>query len=357
MVLSGTARLSTGATVGARTALGPGAIVALGSVRLADASGARRLDLASGARARIGDDDGIAMDAGVLTAEVDPGRGLRLRATAPGLAVEVLGTIFRIEADPLGSALTVDRGTVRASNGAATTTVAGGERLVRTGWRAEADPLRRGLVAAWRFDRALDRSGELPADGSGPGLRLLPDALIGPGRRGGGLRPGTIGGAEVVAGAWTPPATGTLALWVRLDTADADHRFHGLVSRLGGGAPPWEFGIGRGRVPEVWAGEVGTRWHRRADLALGSGWHHLALSVSGSTAWLAVDGRMVPWQAGDQDRRGAPSLLGGPDQRRPEYHLGATRAGKEVLRGALDDVLVYDRELTTAELAELAGRP
>ncbi|MFJ8579502.1 LamG-like jellyroll fold domain-containing protein [Micromonospora sp. NPDC093277] len=75
-------------------------------------------------------------------------------------------------------------------------------------------------------------------------------------------------------------------------------------------------------------------------------WHHVALRRSGDTLAVYVDGRL----AGSAASPG----LGSVSPKRPfQIHLGQRLDGQQRLRGALDDIRLYDRALTDAEIASL----
>lgn len=75
-------------------------------------------------------------------------------------------------------------------------------------------------------------------------------------------------------------------------------------------------------------------------------WHHFALRRSGGALTLHVDGAAV----GSVNVTG----LGSVSPRRPfQIHLGQRLDGAQRLRGALDEVRLYDRALTAAEISSL----
>lgn len=75
-------------------------------------------------------------------------------------------------------------------------------------------------------------------------------------------------------------------------------------------------------------------------------WHHFALVRSGDTLAIYVDGA----SAGSA----AVAGLGSVSPKRPfEIHLGQRLDGAQRLRGSLDDVRLYDRALTGAEIGQL----
>ncbi|MEV6977296.1 sialidase family protein [Kitasatospora sp. NPDC093806] len=81
-------------------------------------------------------------------------------------------------------------------------------------------------------------------------------------------------------------------------------------------------------------------------------WHLMALTRSGGTVRLSVDGgpgASVDGLTG--------SLTAGPEQGIEGLRVGAKPTGTDVLTGSLDEVRLYHRALSAAELATVAGSP
>ncbi|MER5355657.1 sialidase family protein [Kitasatospora sp. NPDC002551] len=81
-------------------------------------------------------------------------------------------------------------------------------------------------------------------------------------------------------------------------------------------------------------------------------WHLMALTRTGGTVRLSVDGG-----AGASVTGLTGSLTAGPEQGIEGLRVGAKPTGTDVLTGSLDDVRLYHRALSTAELATVAGSP
>jgi predicted peptidase len=75
---------------------------------------------------------------------------------------------------------------------------------------------------------------------------------------------------------------------------------------------------------------------------LSAGWHHLAAVGSGATTAFYIDGRPV----GSSDRKAAASDV---------FAVGNYQGGDQRFADAIDDVRIYNRAVTAAELARLAG--
>ncbi|MFE6871370.1 LamG-like jellyroll fold domain-containing protein [Kitasatospora sp. NPDC057692] len=81
-------------------------------------------------------------------------------------------------------------------------------------------------------------------------------------------------------------------------------------------------------------------------------WHLMALTRTGGTVRLSVDGG-----AGASVDGLTGSLTAGAEQGVEGLRAGAKSTGTDVLTGALDEVRLYHRALSTAELATVAGSP
>ncbi|GAA1386825.1 hypothetical protein GCM10009639_11050 [Kitasatospora putterlickiae] len=81
-------------------------------------------------------------------------------------------------------------------------------------------------------------------------------------------------------------------------------------------------------------------------------WHLMALTRTGGTVRLSVDGG-----AGASVTGLTGSLTAGAEQGIEGLRVGAKPTGTDVLTGSLDDVRLYHRALSTAELATVAGSP
>lgn len=74
-------------------------------------------------------------------------------------------------------------------------------------------------------------------------------------------------------------------------------------------------------------------------------WHHFALRRQGSAFTISIDGAVVASSTG---------TIGSVSPKRPfQIHLGQRLDGQQHLRGALDDVRLYNRALTATEIADI----
>lgn len=195
-----------------------------------------------------------------------------------------------------------------------------------------------GLIHHWAFDEG---AGALAADavGGAPGsvtaawtAGKLGQALAFNGSAGGYVSLGTfsdVRGTRSVA-MWLRPGslTGTRHLFVAGASADADH----LQVSLVGGRP---LASARARY--------GSGQKRSSRLLSSDTWHHLVIVKSaGVIERVYVDGADVTTAASDYSGTGGSAAIG-----------GYARAGSFV--GLIDDVRVYDRALSAAEVQALHG--
>ena len=78
---------------------------------------------------RAGDATTVRLDRGTLYASFEGGGGRSLRVLAPGAVVEVVGTLFAVDAHGGRTCVSVEHGRVRVTMGARVAYVGGGERL------------------------------------------------------------------------------------------------------------------------------------------------------------------------------------------------------------------------------------
>ncbi|HEY6475086.1 MAG TPA: LamG-like jellyroll fold domain-containing protein [Polyangia bacterium] len=164
---------------------------------------------------------------------------------------------------------------------------------------------------------------------------------------------GNARNATVVAGTWTPGHTGsallgslrtnaavpvttavTVSVWVRRDGAGSG--YPRILSWNGDGLELAD--AAAGNTLGVWTPGLG--WHS-IGTSFGTGFHHVAVTVGGGTLFVYFDGAQVYTAAT------TVALTG-------QMSIGTRWNGVESWVGAVDQVRVYDRALTAAEIAALA---
>ena len=195
-----------------------------------------------------------------------------------------------------------------------------------------------GLVGAWGFDEG---SGTTARDASGRGNDgvLTGAAWTAWGRHGGALSFDGMDDWVTVADAASLDLTGpmTLEAWVRPDTTQGwrtvllkedgsgDELAYALYGSSAGGPSGWT--------------RSATAWGTQAVPT--NAWTHLAYTYDGSTARLFVDG--VETTVNNVTATA-------PDTSRP-LRIGGNAMWSEFFDGLIDEVRVYDRPLTTAQIA------
>jgi RNA polymerase sigma factor (sigma-70 family) len=215
-----------------------------------------------------------------------------------------------------------------------------------------------GLIGYWRFEDGPGSS--VVRDASGNRNDCLLRGLSGAAR----WTDGPIGGAlELTGDNWLEcpqvEAAGklsrelTIALWVKRTGVEANTR--ALVSRQLAVGTTDHFQLGF-RGERVWLRNLAPKSTTADPSGLERGrWHHLAGSFSADgTARVYVDGTEVA----SRQLPGRPTLGGG----RNPIVIGAAFNGTarhkptERLRGILDEVMIYDRALSPAEVRGLVDR-
>lgn len=167
-----------------------------------------------------------------------------------------------------------------------------------------------------------------------------------------GYGPGVHGQAFVFNGAQQlrAPSAGlpagaanrTLEMWVRMDGATYEAWLAGYGA-YGNGPLVYVVGASSGFV---WVSNWGDSIHGGGGIVVpGSGWHHVAVTNVGTQFSLYADGALVAsglMNIGTYTGPGYDMLLGYADSQRR-------------LVGALDDVRIYDRALSAAEIAWIAA--
>lgn len=143
----------------------------------------------------------------------------------------------------------------------------------------------------------------------------------------------------------------TMAAWVRPDRATTQY----VIKKAAiGGTDGFELALSSGSSRKVFVrfNQVSSKNTYRVDSSSmyptdGQTWMHVAATYDGSTMRLFIDGELEASGPG-------PSSIAVNDL---ALALGAEPDGSRPFGGALDEVRVYDRALTSAEIAELADVP
>ena len=279
----------------------------------------------------------------------------------PTAKAEVLGTKFEMSATKERTEMTVtegrvliartedESGVVVETSQSATVTE---QEPVMVKTPPVAQALDTGLLARWTFDEG---EGLVAADASGHGrnLTLSADGAWGEGHAGKALDLHATK-ADVESPRLALPNVFTIALWLRIQPG-GPARPQPLLGCRGGAGGMEEFWLnmpptfpGSGIVLDVPGRTMGSQAHTKAGVILAGRWHHLVVSVDSAQgrADFFVDGRDVT-EAGGLRRDfklGGPMLIG----RR-------VKGGPLPFDGQLDDLRIYGRALTAAEIAALAG--
>jgi hypothetical protein len=202
-----------------------------------------------------------------------------------------------------------------------------------------------GLVAWWAFDESPDTPVAFDWSGHRHGGRLR-GAKRAPGHDGGGLL--CDGGAVVVDSddAFNVKAGVSIACWVKTDQAGQGNTW--MVNRVyaGGTDTGYRLGVLAG-APCFEVPFTSFSHHLSADVLLPAGkWTHLCGTFDGQVIRIYVDGV----EHGQMARPGPVHASDLP------ITLGSYEAGHAAyFRGVLDEVLLYGRALTPAEVQGLAA--
>jgi len=167
------------------------------------------------------------------------------------------------------------------------------------------------------------------------------------GKIGGAIEiPGEGSSAEL--GTWNPSAkTGQISVWLWLKWGGLDGRWQGMVSKKNTGTDMmWQFhtDLSTGRI-RVW--QQNAPWVWTPDSPVEGQWEHWGFSFDGNTLIIYRNGepQIVNDEFSFGTGTGTPVIIG-----------AISPGGFEAFRGVLDDIRLYDRVLTLAEIAWLVGR-
>jgi hypothetical protein len=221
---------------------------------------------------------------------------------------------------------------------------------------APADPGTVGLVGHWKLDEA---SGLNAADSSGLGNNGTLMGMTGSEWTTGILDGAmTFNGTDQYVDLGNPASlqlTGevTISAWVKMQPGN-EGVYMGIAGKMGGST-----GANRGyvlvrhdtNVFRLWLITDGTFNGADSDVTYNdTEWHHLVGVVSGNTGSLYVDGiKQVTEAEGELQDSGNYAFIG------RQYDDDESNDGR-FWNGIVDEVCIYDRALTPAEVASLAGK-
>jgi len=208
-----------------------------------------------------------------------------------------------------------------------------------------------GLVAYYKLEGNLDDSSGNGHNGTLSGHASLPAKYVaGPAGFGQGLLfDGTGGHQNVELGTFNPSAaTGqlTIALWAKWD--GPSNQWQGLIGKRDGWALDnmmWHIEVNR---------DNGTIGFARYDSGPSSGgaslpvvvWTHVAVTFDGATARFYLNGVQT----------GSGGFSFGLDKDSALHFGSDDPTGGNAFNGALDEVRIYDKALSAAEILTLAGK-
>ena len=205
-----------------------------------------------------------------------------------------------------------------------------------------AKELRRGLIGHWTFDEGRGTEAS-DASGNGNGGVLIGQGVRWiHGRLGNALR---FHGQEAYVSCGlsrmpSPTDSQSFTLWYRVDPVPGKDQV--ILSLTNDGLKSGvELGLREGKLMvSRWGGvEIVS-----APLPGAGAWHHAAYTFDGSTHVFYVDGKLAA-RSGVSQTSSAPSRL----------EFGRRTGGKHGDAGSLDDVRIYGRAISAAEVSALAG--
>jgi hypothetical protein len=203
-----------------------------------------------------------------------------------------------------------------------------------------------GLVAGWSFDEA---SGTLATDRSGNNntATLVNGVARGTGNYGGGLTFDGINDYLSIPNSASLDVSGTeltLSMWINPQAlAGGDSVVLGKFWNATMTSPYYQYGLelSGGTVPVFQVGTTGGVQLASMGSALAlNQWSNLAIVFNGSQAQFYVNGALVT----------TASLSASITARGNALRVGADASTQQFFKGSLDDVRIYTRALTTAEI-------
>jgi hypothetical protein len=208
-----------------------------------------------------------------------------------------------------------------------------------------------GLVAHWKLD---ETSGTIAADSAGTSDGTLTN--MDPATAWVSGHPGTVGGLafdgvdDYVALPSVTVTTGsyTIAFWIELDDW-TDNTGDNVWSGVLGPVDAWQWFImvehqgANGRLSH-YGKDQGANDHFIAGYLGWGTWHHAALVSDGGTSRWYLDGGLAAESTTHDSTYASIDVLG-------SRYSGASESVR--FKGVLDDVRIYDRPLSAAEVLEL----
>jgi hypothetical protein len=210
-----------------------------------------------------------------------------------------------------------------------------------------------GLVAGWSFDEA---SGTLATDSSGNNntATLVNGVARGAGNYGGGLTFDGVNDYLSIPNSASLDISGTgltLSMWIKPQAlAGGDSVVLGKFWNATMTNPYYQYGLelSGGTVPVFYVGTTGGLQSASLGSALAlNQWSNLAVVFNGSQALFYVNGALAT----------TVSLSASITARGNALRLGADANIQQFFKGSLDDVRIYERALTAAEIQVELGRP
>jgi glucose/arabinose dehydrogenase len=245
-----------------------------------------------------------------------------------------------VSVDPTGLAPGTYTGTVTVNGGGA------GTKTVAVTLAVSAPAT--GLVGAWGFD---ETTGTTTTDASGKGNTGTISGAVRTtaGKFGSALTFDGVNDWVTVADAATLRLTtgATIEGWMR-PAANGSARWRTLaIKERGAGLSYALYGYGDAGLPSGHAFTSVERWARAPSAPALNTWTHLAMTYDGTTIRLYVNGT----QAATQAQTGSLAASTGP------LRFGGNAVWPEWFQGQLDEIRVYNRALTAAELQADMTRP